>query len=80
MDKTISTMSPQEFETMVEQAIDRRMQVWLTQLFDALGGFKEEDNAPLQPDFTVALERSIEQARAGNVIDINDFRKSLANG
>ena len=73
MEKTISTMSPQEFETMVEHAIDRRMQVWLTQLLDALGEFKEEDNAPLQPDFVAALERSVEQAAAGSVIDLNEF-------
>ncbi|NKQ36432.1 MAG: hypothetical protein HF973_12545 [Chloroflexi bacterium] len=76
MEKTISTMSPQEFETMVEQAIDRRMQVWLTQLLDALGDFKEEDNAPLQLDFTAALENAIEQARTGNVTDPLAFRKS----
>ena len=80
MEKTISTMSPQEFEMMVEHAIDRRMQVWLTQLLDALGEFKEEDNAPLQPDFAAALERSVEQAAAGSVIDLNEFRRTLADG
>ncbi len=80
MEKTISTMSPQEFETMVEQAIDRRMQVWLTQLLDALGDSGEGNNVPLQPDFVAALERSIEQARAGNVTDLYEFRRSLADG
>ncbi len=67
-------------KTSVEQAIDRQMRVWLTQLLDALGDFKEEDHEPLQHDFTVALERSIDQVRTGNVINLNEFRNSLADG
>jgi len=30
MENTLAALSPQEFETLVEQAIDRRMEVWLT--------------------------------------------------
>jgi hypothetical protein len=80
MDKTISTMSPQEFEILVENIIDRRMEVWLTQVVDALGQIKEEETAEFTPEFTAALTHSIEQARTGNIMTLNDFRDRLKDG
>ena len=79
MEKTVATLSPQEFEKLVERAVDKRMSVWLTQLLDAMGTMDEENEAPLQPEFVASLERSLEQARTGKTIDLNSFREQLAN-
>lgn len=68
MEKTVATLSPQEFEKLVERAVDKRMSVWLTQLLDAMGTMDEENEVPLQPEFVASLERSLEQARMGETI------------
>lgn len=79
MEKTVATLSPQEFEKLVEQAVDKRMAIWLTQLLDAIGTTDEENDAPLQPEFVSSLERSLEQARTGETIDLGSFREHLTN-
>ena len=79
MEKTVATLSPQEFEKLVERAVDKRMSVWLTQLLDAMGTMDEENEAPLHHEFVASLERSLEQARMGETIDLNSFREQLAN-
>jgi hypothetical protein len=47
MEKTLGELSTKEFEQLVERTIDRRFEVWLTQLADALTGLREEENAEL---------------------------------
>ena len=79
MENSISAMSPKEFETLVQDVIDRRMSVWLTQLLDALGG-AEEDDTQMHPEFVTSLKQSIAQAEAGDVIDLKSFRAQLTNG
>ena len=70
------TLSKQEFKELVERTIDRRMEVWLVQLTDALIGTSEEELS-LQPEFAAALRRSLEQARSGEGMDLDTFRKQL---
>ncbi|MCZ7673546.1 MAG: hypothetical protein M5U34_43715 [Chloroflexi bacterium] len=65
MEKTISSMSSREFESLIGQVIDRRMEVWLTQLLDAIGDTKEEDEAEFQPQFLESLARSRQQSASG---------------
>ena len=70
------TLSKQELKELVERTIDRRMEVWLAQLTDALIGMSEEE-LPLQPEFAASLRRSLEQARAGEGTSLADFREQL---
>ena len=65
MGETLATLSRQEFEEVVERAIDRRLGVWLTQLTDALIGGSEQESSVLQPAFADSLRRSLEQALPG---------------
>ena len=80
MENTISAMSAHEFESLIGQVIDQRMEVWLTQLLDAIGDTKEEDEAEFQPEFAESLEQSRQQSASGETIDLNQFRQQLANG
>ena len=77
MEKALGELSVDEFEGLVEHAIDRRLQVWLTQLMDAMIGFQDEENAELQPAFAVSLRRSLGQARSGEGVDLKTFREQL---
>ena len=77
MDKTIADLSPAEFEEIVERTIDRRMQVWLTQILDAVSETDEEENAELQPEFAESLRRSLHQAEANQGISLEQLRKQL---
>jgi len=62
-------------EELVERTIDRRINVWLTQLMDALTGLqKKEEGAELQLEFAASLRRALEQARSGEGIDLKTFR------
>jgi hypothetical protein len=70
------TLSKQELKELVEHTIDRRMEVWLVQLTDALIGTSEED-LPLQSEFASSLRRSLEQARSGEGVSLNTFREQL---
>jgi hypothetical protein len=70
------TLSKQELKELVEHTIDRRMEVWLVQLTDALIGTSEEE-LPLQPEFAASLRRSLEQARSGAGVDLDAFREQL---
>ena len=72
------TLSKQELRELVEHTIDRRMEVWLVQLTDALIGTSEED-LPLQPEFAASLGRSLEQARSGEGVDLDAFREQLGH-
>ncbi len=77
MERALGTLSAKEFEELVEHTIDRRLGVWLTQLMDALVDLQDEENAELQPEFAVSLKRSLEQARAGETIDLKAFREQI---
>jgi hypothetical protein len=77
MEKSLGTLSAQEFEELVERTIDRRLEVWLTQLTDALIGMPEEEGDALRPEFAASLKRSLEQARSGEGIELNAFREQL---
>jgi hypothetical protein len=74
MEKTLVEMSAREFEELVERTIDRRINVWFTQLMDALTGLQEEEGAELQHEFAASLRRALEQARSGEGIDLQTFR------
>jgi hypothetical protein len=77
MEKTLGTLSEKEFEELVERTIDRRLEVWLTQLADALIGWQEEEGAELEPEFAASLRRALEQARSGEGIDLKSFRDQM---
>jgi len=77
MERALETLSTREFEKLVERTIDRRFEVWLTQLMDALLGSEEEERAELQPEFAASLRRSLEQARLGEGIDLQTFREQI---
>jgi len=77
MEKTLGALSAREFEELVERTIDRRLEVWLTQLADALIGWQEEESAELEPKFVASLRRALEQARSGEGIDLKSFRDQM---
>jgi hypothetical protein len=70
------TLSKQERKDLVEQTIDRRMQVWLVQLTDALLDTSEQELA-FRPEFVTSLRRSLEQARSEEGIDLETFREQI---
>ncbi len=76
-ERVLGTLSTREFEELVEHTIDKRLEVWLTQLTDAWMNFPDEENATLRPDFVAALKRSREQAQNGEGIDLETFRKQF---
>jgi hypothetical protein len=77
MEKRIAELSVVEFEELIESTIDRRLEVWLVQLMDALGSSQEEETAELQPEFAASLQRSLDQARTGQSIDLKSFRNDI---
>lgn len=77
MERALGTLSTEEFEGLVERAVDRRLEVWLTQLMDALIGWEEEESAELRPEFAASLRRSLEQARSGEGVNLQTFREQI---
>lgn len=77
MEKTVAEMSSVEFEHLVERAVDRRLEVWLTQLMDALLGSEEGEGVELKAEFATALRQSVEQAKVGQVKSLKDFRAQI---
>jgi len=77
MEKALEALSAKEFEELVERTIDRRLEVWLTQLMDAFIGLQDEENVELQPEFAASLRRALEQARSGEGIDLKTFRDQI---
>jgi hypothetical protein len=76
MEKALVDLSTKEFEELVERTIDKRLEVWLTQLVDAWTGLKEEDK-PINAEFADSLKLALEQARAGEGIELQTFREQL---
>ncbi|MFZ5821602.1 MAG: hypothetical protein ACOYYJ_17025 [Chloroflexota bacterium] len=64
MNKTLNQLSTNEFETLVERAVDRRLEVWMTQLMDALTSI-DEPAGEFRPEFAESLRKAIRQSRAG---------------
>jgi len=77
VEKVLADLSAQEFERLVERTIDRRFEVWMTQLMDAMLALSEEENLDLAPEFAASLKRSLEQAQAGEGTDLETFRAQL---
>jgi hypothetical protein len=77
MERTLGALSAEEFEELVERTIDRRLEVWFIQLTDALIGWQEDESAELRPEFAASLRRSLEQARLGESIDLETFRRQI---
>jgi hypothetical protein len=77
MDKMLAELTTEEFSDLLERTLDRRLEVWFTQLTDALVGSQAEEGTDLQADFSASLRRSIEQARAGAGADLETFRKQV---
>ena len=76
MNKTLSQLSTDEFETLVERAVDRRLEVWMTQLMDALTSI-DEPASEFRPEFAKSLRESIKQYEAGEGMDLKSFRDQL---
>lgn len=77
MAKNLGELTAEEFEELVERTIDRRFEVWLTQLTDALWGLGDENGDELRADFAASLRRSLEQANAGEGVTLDAFRREL---
>ena len=78
MEEDVVVLAPDELEVMVERAVDKRMEVWLTQLADALWELDDDEaHLTLRPEFAEALRRSLAQARAGETVDLETFRQQL---
>jgi hypothetical protein len=77
METTLSELSPEEFEELVERAIDRRLDAWLTQVMDVLTGPQDEENADLRSELAGFLRRSLEQARLRQDVDVQTFEEQI---
>ncbi len=75
-ERALEALSTQEFEELVERTIDKRLEVWLTQLMDAFIGWQEE-GTELRPEFAASLRHSLEQARSGKGIDLKTSREQV---
>ena len=76
MNKTLNQLSANEFEDLVERAVDRRLEVWMTQLMDALTSI-DEPASELHPEFAESLRKSIQQSETGEGIDLKSFRDEI---
>lgn len=77
MAKSLSELTAEEFEELVERTIDKRLEVWLTQLMDAFEGVSDENGDELRPEFAASLRRSLEQARSEVGTPLRKFRSEL---
>ena len=81
MERTVGELTTEDFEKLVARTIDRRLEVWLTQLTDALIGLQDDEDAEsrseFRPEFAAALRRSLEQASSGQTIDLRAFRDQI---
>jgi hypothetical protein len=76
MNKTINQLSTNEFETLVERVVDKRLEVWMTQLMDALTSI-DEPVSELHPEFADSLRKAIKQSQAGEGLDLKSFRDEI---
>lgn len=76
MNKTLGQLTSNEFEPLVERVVDKRLEVWMTQLMDALASI-EEPSSELRPEFAETLRKAIKQSQAGEGMDFESFRKEV---
>ena len=76
MNKTLIRLSTNEFESLVERAVDKRLEVWMTQLMDALTSI-DEPASELRPEFAESLQKAIKQSQAGEGTDLKSFRDEI---
>jgi len=76
MNKALDQLSANEFEILVERAVDRRLEVWMTQLMDALTSI-DEPAGELRPEFAASLRNAIKQSETGEGMDLQSFRKEI---
>jgi len=76
MNKTINQLSANEFENLVERAVEKRLKVWMTQLMDALTSI-DEPASQLRPEFAESLRKALKQSQAGEGMDLNSFRNEM---
>jgi hypothetical protein len=75
--RTLAELTLEEFEELVERTIDSRLEVWLTQLVDALDALTNQDGDEFHPEFAASLRRSLKQARSGDGMALEEFRNAL---
>jgi len=75
--KTVGDLPTEELQRIIEQTIDRRLAVWLTQILDALTALDDQEGEQLRPEFEESLRRALEHADAGDVVDLRSFRRQL---
>jgi hypothetical protein len=78
MGTTLNELSTEQVEQLIERTIDRRLQVWLEQVLDALANSDDEDKTALRPEFAESLRRSRAQAQAEEGLDLKAFREQIA--
>ena len=76
MNKTLSQLSTNEFENLVERTVDKRLEVWMTQLMDALTSI-DEPAGELRSEFAESLRKAIKQSQAGEGMDLKSFRDEM---
>ena len=76
MNKTVNQLSTNEFETLVERVVDKRLEVWMTQLMDALTSI-DEPASERRPEFADSLRKAIKQSQAGEGMDLKSFRDEI---
>lgn len=76
MERTIASLTVEEFQQIVEEAIDRRMRVWSVYLIDALGD-SIDDEAEFRPEFEASLRESIKEAQCGKGISLDALRAEM---
>ena len=76
MARNLGELTAEEFEELVERTIDKRFEVWLTQLMDAFEGLSDENGDELRPEFAASLRRSLQQAGAKEGMALQTFRNA----
>jgi len=75
--KTVGDLPTEELQRIIEQTIDRRLAVWLTQILDALSALDDQEGEQLRPEFEESLRRALEHDDAGDIVDLRSFRRQL---
>jgi hypothetical protein len=71
----ISELSVEQVEKIIERTVDRRLEVWLNQMLDALA--TQDNEAEFRPEFAESLRRSLAQADANEGMSLESFRIEL---
>lgn len=77
MARTLGELTVEVFEELVERTVDRRFEVWLTQLMDSFEGVSDESGDELRPEFAASLRRSLNQAMSGEVSTLKTDRREI---